>query len=114
MDDRVRIALGFIRRLEDDSQFFDDAFFFTIDVDDLDPRSRQPRREMGDEAADGAGADHGDPVADPGGGVRSEEHTSELQSLMRISYAVLCLKHKRKEHRLQRKINNKTIIKRYI
>src|SRR3546814_10010711 len=27
---------------------------------------------------------------------RSEEHTSELQSLMRISYAVLCLKKKRK------------------
>src|SRR3546814_4712076 len=25
-------------------------------------------------------------------GLRSEEHTSELQSLMRISYAVLCLK----------------------
>src|SRR3546814_994727 len=29
-----------------------------------------------------------------GGGVRSEEHTSELQSLMRISYAVFCLKKK--------------------
>src|SRR3546814_10592699 len=29
--------------------------------------------------------------------VRSEEHTSELQSLMRISYAVFCLKQKRKE-----------------
>src|SRR3546814_981787 len=29
--------------------------------------------------------------------MRSEEHTSELQSLMRISYAVLCLKKKRKE-----------------
>src|SRR3546814_1329595 len=28
--------------------------------------------------------------------VRSEEHTSELQSLMRISYAVLCLKKKKK------------------
>src|SRR3546814_10160340 len=27
-------------------------------------------------------------------GERSEEHTSELQSLMRISYAVFCLKHK--------------------
>src|SRR3546814_5001553 len=27
-------------------------------------------------------------------GVRSEEHTSELQSLMRISYAVFCLKNK--------------------
>src|SRR3546814_7630664 len=29
-----------------------------------------------------------------GDGVRSEEHTSELQSLMRISYAVFCLKKK--------------------
>src|SRR3546814_4236532 len=29
--------------------------------------------------------------------VRSEEHTSELQSLMRISYAVFCLKKKTKE-----------------
>src|SRR3546814_8837661 len=29
--------------------------------------------------------------------MRSEEHTSELQSLMRISYAVFCLK-KKKEH----------------
>src|SRR3546814_10475544 len=30
----------------------------------------------------------------PGVGDRSEEHTSELQSLMRISYAVFCLKKK--------------------
>src|SRR3546814_3072368 len=30
-------------------------------------------------------------------GYRSEEHTSELQSLMRISYAVFCLK-KKKQH----------------
>src|SRR3546814_9253859 len=29
---------------------------------------------------------------------RSEEHTSELQSLMRISYAVFCLKKKKKKH----------------
>src|SRR3546814_3836058 len=29
--------------------------------------------------------------------MRSEEHTSELQSLMRISYAVFCLKKKRKQ-----------------
>src|SRR3546814_1205490 len=43
---------------------------------------------------------------------RSEEHTSELQSLMRISYAVFCLKkknitrHKQQEHKLQEnKIN---------
>src|SRR3546814_2589413 len=31
---------------------------------------------------------------------RSEEHTSELQSLMRISYAVFCLKKKKKEQSL--------------
>src|SRR3546814_7531490 len=30
---------------------------------------------------------------------RSEEHTSELQSLMRISYAVFCLTKKKKKHR---------------
>src|SRR3546814_2445442 len=37
----------------------------------------------------------------PGGADRSEEHTSELQSLMRISYAVFCLKKKK---------NNSTIM----
>src|SRR3546814_4169996 len=34
---------------------------------------------------------------DPAGDIRSEEHTSELQSLMRISYAVFCLKKKKKK-----------------
>src|SRR3546814_7163989 len=38
---------------------------------------------------------------------RSEEHTSELQSLMRISYAVLCLQKKKKNqthlHRMKKK-----------
>src|SRR3546814_8517823 len=38
-------------------------------------------------------------------GRRSEEHTSELQSLMRISYAVFCLKKKKKKMN----INNSTI-----
>src|SRR3546814_2424924 len=33
-----------------------------------------------------------------GKGKRSEEHTSELQSLMRISYAVFCLKKKTPKH----------------
>src|SRR3546814_2359003 len=33
-------------------------------------------------------------------GSRSEEHTSELQSLMRISYAVFCLKKKRRRVQL--------------
>src|SRR3546814_10898948 len=35
------------------------------------------------------------PVATPAPEARSEEHTSELQSLMRISYAVFCLKKKK-------------------
>src|SRR3546814_9151381 len=35
-------------------------------------------------------------IDDPDGMERSEEHTSELQSLMRISYAVFCLKKKKK------------------
>src|SRR3546814_4311195 len=41
---------------------------------------------------------------------RSEEHTSELQSLMRISYAVFCLKKKQKQHtryQLQHTLNSK-------
>src|SRR3546814_5722130 len=38
--------------------------------------------------------------------IRSEEHTSELQSLMRISYAVFCLKKKKKITRI---INRLTI-----
>src|SRR3546814_1767570 len=36
-------------------------------------------------------------VNDSKGLFRSEEHTSELQSLMRISYAVFCLKKKKKK-----------------
>src|SRR3546814_8215478 len=57
-------------------------------------------REMGFEVLDlqgrGGGIGHaGDPRVNVSGG-RSEEHTSELQSLMRISYAVFCLKKKKK------------------
>src|SRR3546814_7682440 len=39
--------------------------------------------------------------------IRSEEHTSELQSLMRISYAVFCLK--KKQHYIQHTQNNQRI-----
>src|SRR3546814_3697296 len=38
-----------------------------------------------------------------GGNERSEEHTSELQSLMRISYAVFCLKKKKQNKHRQNK-----------
>src|SRR3546814_6913309 len=36
--------------------------------------------------------------------VRSEEHTSELQSLMRISYAVFCLKKKKPQHQSEHNV----------
>src|SRR3546814_3820783 len=65
----------------------------------------QPER-LRQAAGDGGGEQHGDFLPDTGrdGGdfrrragtiARSEEHTSELQSLMRISYAVFCLKKKK-------------------
>src|SRR3546814_1367168 len=38
---------------------------------------------------------HGGPQLNEKPGPRSEEHTSELQSLMRSSYAVFCLKNKK-------------------
>src|SRR3546814_2697994 len=46
-------------------------------------------RSAGDACAQGV-----DPGLGRGGVARSEEHTSDLQSLMRISYAVFCLKKK--------------------
>src|SRR3546814_2340571 len=56
---------------------------------------------------DSGGADAHRAVDDDGAGAgvddhpRSEEHTSELQSLMRISYAVFCLKKKKKQKHKQ-------------
>src|SRR3546814_6220741 len=60
-------------------------------------RARRPARRRGDQdRPDGCGARRRFPRGPllP----RSEEHTSELQSLMRISYAVFCLKKKTKNN----------------
>src|SRR3546814_9164100 len=54
----------------------------------LGHRSSRPKPLCGDNRRKPAAAHYG----------RSEEHTSELQSLMRISYAVFCLKKKNTEH----------------
>src|SRR3546814_3433611 len=43
---------------------------------------------------------------------RSEEHTSELQSLMRISYAVFCLKKKKKKKHTEHKCRQNNTHKR--
>src|SRR3546814_1575124 len=45
---------------------------------------------------------------------RSEEHTSELQSLMRISYAVFCLKKKKKLNTILKKTNSQNMQNNYI
>src|SRR3546814_7419000 len=81
------------------------------DGDDEDRRRHQHLQDVGellalDEGAavptpgehgygDGAETRAGDRQADVERKVRSEEHTSELQSLMRSSYAVFCLKKKK-------------------
>src|SRR3546814_7309963 len=70
-------------------------------TDTLFPYTTLFRSGVGTESADcgrlaGAGGRGEQPLRarapDPAGSGRSEEHTSELQSLMRISYAVFCLK----------------------
>src|SRR3546814_8125119 len=53
-------------------------------------RVARPHRHLEDERI------HAQPGQHVGAQHRSEEHTSELQSLMRISYAVFCLKKKKK------------------
>src|SRR3546814_8225368 len=64
-----------------------------------DQRVRDPRRARGRFDAAARRRSRGTAAAAGGGpeGSRSEEHTSELQSLMRNSYAVFCLKKKKKQ-----------------
>src|SRR3546814_9971122 len=59
---------------------------------------RQPARRLVRHALGKGGGERG--VA------RSEEHTSELQSLMRISYAVFCLKKKKEDAKQNQNIHN--------
>src|SRR3546814_9113765 len=61
---------------------------------DLERRQAREKRVV-DTSVERAGGDPAD---------RSEEHTSELQSLMRISYAVFCLKQKNNNHNSNRQI----------
>src|SRR3546814_10700772 len=82
----------------------DDAIFGAARQVDY-RRAGQPLREIGGKGAAQVGAegyDRRQPLAFEerrqaanGGFDRSEEHTSELQSLMRISYAVFCMKQKK-------------------
>src|SRR3546814_3031557 len=75
------------------------------DADDLRPQSaaEDADREGAPDAGNQVGRDGADDVVDLQlveqryREDRSEEHTSELQSLMRNSYAVVCLKKKKKK-----------------
>src|SRR3546814_10271050 len=60
------------------------------------PAGAGDRNRGANGAGAGAGAGNGANRSRSRGGARSEEHTSELQSLMRIAYAVFCLKTKNK------------------
>src|SRR3546814_2841101 len=73
-----------------------------IDLSKMDPRLAQVSFEIA--------ADVDNPLCGPHGASaifgpqRSEEHTSELQSLMRISYAVFCLNKKTNKNRFPHRI----------
>src|SRR3546814_6773277 len=73
---------------------------------------RRPAR-LRQDAVPGAGGPRGELAGDPrrtGPPARSEEHTSELQSLMRISYAVFCLKKKKTEFANSRRSMDTTAV----
>src|SRR3546814_7942399 len=70
-------------------------------------RARQRDRPQGNLPCGQAGLSADQPSGSAG---RSEEHTSELQSLMRISYAVFCLKKKKTSHKKHHRSPNKTNI----
>src|SRR3546814_10168529 len=63
--------------------------------DDFKPLSDLHRRDL-----DGDAIAHWQAQFAALAAIRSEEHTSELQSLMRISYAVFCLKKKNKKQHI--------------
>src|SRR3546814_7883843 len=75
----------------------------------LPPPPARDRRRL---AAPRVGPDHHADSAAPAGrrARRSEEHTSELQSLMRISYAVFCLKKKQTTNRIHSRLTKKNVI----
>src|SRR3546814_2737637 len=62
-----------------------------VEAEDLDRAHGRRLDRAAGEQEHGCGGDSGEGRGHAG---RSEEHTSELQSLMRISYAVFCLKKK--------------------
>src|SRR3546814_5869538 len=98
--DRGRRCFG-VRRKGHEASEGDQVANGTSPAAKDDGLSLRPARDRTASRPIGGGERRIDAHAFANGGQRSEEHTSELQSLMRISYAVLCLK------KTQTKIDNK-------
>src|SRR3546814_8503387 len=71
-----------------------------LEVSEQQLASEQQQKDLvADRAGDTEESKHTTSPCRLHGARRSEEHTSELQSLMRISYAVFCLKKKKNQNR---------------
>src|SRR3546814_5382519 len=93
IDERVAL-LGFLDRDQLGLQAQDPCLALS-DLQEVEPgRAIRQHEAAGHVDAAGLAGDRLDLLVE-----RSEEHTSELQSLMRISYAVFCLKKKNKKER---------------
>src|SRR3546814_8851869 len=91
-----RRAAGLVSRragVGDTLGLADGAHAFCKPLTETEALLRAPRRICASRTQRGAGKGEGAGHVSE----RSEEHTSELQSLMRTSYAVLCLKKKQKQ-----------------
>src|SRR3546814_7882834 len=89
--------------------FPDDLHIADVELSDIRRKLEQPQNGIGARGYHGLGVfgdllDGVKMVAKERGLSRSEEHTSELKSLMRISYAVFCLNKK-----IYKNSKNKTI-----
>src|SRR3546814_7509581 len=110
---KLGLALRFLldRKLDDHDRVLggqaDDRDDANVEID-VGGQSPHHRKEDGAKYAERYNQKHGN--RDGPALVRSEEHTSELQSLMRISYAVFCLKKKKTKKNKQhnRPSNNTT------
>src|SRR3546814_2836556 len=80
-----------------------------LEADAVQRVARELRELQAKEHAEAVRLDGGAPRPVVDLARRSEEHTSELQSLMRISYAVFCLKKKKQQNLYHERVHLRTI-----
>src|SRR3546814_1301656 len=89
----ARLALG-----DGDAELFLMLLVGVVEVDHLTNVGQAESHPLAAQYPGQAGAGRGADIIRTGTRHRSEEHTSELQSLMRTSYAVFCLKQTKSSH----------------